>query len=116
MAYLAASAYRAARLFVIGGSPDPFTAQQFTASGRIFLAGRLISLVTMALFAAGVVVAVRRGADVLLFAALIAYVPATICFMLINMRYSVTVQPYVLLFAAIALDALIQTSAAKPSR
>ena len=39
----------------------------------------------------------------MLLTAPIAYVPVTICFMLINARYSMTMQPFVFAFVAVAL-------------
>jgi hypothetical protein len=38
----------------------------------------------------------------------IVYVPATICYVLINMRYSVTVQPFLIAFAAVAVSAVLR--------
>src|SRR6185503_14213969 len=56
-----ASAYRALRLFVIEGTSDRFTAQQFNQGGRIYGAAKAVSIVFLMLFAAGVVVSWRRG-------------------------------------------------------
>ena len=60
----------------------------------------------LVLFVAGIVLLWRRGADILLPVLLILYVPATIAPLLTNMRYSVTVQPLMLIFVAAALHAL----------
>ena len=43
----------------------------------------------------------RRGYAVLLPLALILYIPATISFVLTNMRYTTTVQPLLLTFVAV---------------
>ena len=40
--------------------------------------------------------------------ALIAYIPATISFVLTNMRYTITVQPLLLMFVAVTLVALLE--------
>jgi hypothetical protein len=108
LAYLKSCAYRAIRLFVIEGSPDRSTAQQFASSGRLYRLGQAATVIYLVLFVSGASIAVRRRLDVWLFLALIAYVPATICFVLINMRYTVTVQPYMFAFAAVAIEAVLE--------
>jgi hypothetical protein len=102
-AYLTASAARAVRVFIIAGSEDVRTAYQFSGAGRVYAIGRAISLVLLALLAAGVWIARARGFRLLLLLAPIAYVPLTICFMLINARYSMTMQPFVFAFVAVSL-------------
>ena len=52
---------------------------------------------------AGVVIALRRRAHVWLLITPIVYVPITICYVLTNMRYSVTIQPLIFAFMALAL-------------
>ena len=108
--YLAASAARAVRVFIIAGSEDVRTAYQFSGAGRVYAIGRAVSVVLLALVAAGVWIARARGFRLLLLLAPIVYVPLTICFLLINARYSMTVQPFVFAFVAVslvtALDAL----------
>jgi hypothetical protein len=101
--FLVASAYRAVRLFVIQGTDDSQTAQQFAGSRLIYAVATLASATYLVLFAGGVIVAWRRGADLALPLALIAYVPATIAPVLTNMRYTVTVQPLIFMFIAAAL-------------
>ena len=109
-AYLAASAARAVRVFVIAGSEDIRTAYQFSGAGRLYTIGRAVSLVFLALLVAGIWLARARGFRLFLLLAPILYVPLTICFMLINARYSMTIQPFVFAFVAVsivtALDAL----------
>ena len=57
----------------------------------------------LALLAAGAWIARARGFRLLLLLAPIVYVPLTICFMLINARYSMTMQPFVFAFVAVSL-------------
>ena len=102
-AYAASVAYRAVRVFFIEGSEDPHTTYQFAGSSRIYRLATVASLVFLALFAAGVAAAYRRGAAIALPLALILYIPATLAFVLTNMRYSVTVQPLMFIFVAAAL-------------
>ena len=65
-----------------------------------------LALHTLTLFAAGAIVGWRRGYRVGLPLLLIAYIPATLAPVLTNMRYTVTVQPLMFIFMAIAIDAL----------
>ena len=102
-AYFAGVAYRAVRVFVIEGSDDPHTTQQFAGSGRVYRIARAASIVLAVLCVAGVWAAWRRGAAIALPLMLIAYIPATLAFVLTNMRYSVTVQPLMFMFVAAAL-------------
>jgi hypothetical protein len=102
-AYLAGVAYRAVRVFFIEGSDDPHTAQQFSGSGRVYRAAKAASIVLVVLFLVGIRAARRRGAALALPLLVIAYIPATLAFVLINMRYSITVQPFMFMFAAAAL-------------
>jgi Dolichyl-phosphate-mannose-protein mannosyltransferase len=101
-----ATAYRAVRLFLIQGTPDKATAQQFQGSRRVYAAATVISTVYLALLVIGIVVGWRRGYRVGLPLLLIAYVPATLAPVLTNMRYTVTVQPLMFIFMAIAISAL----------
>jgi hypothetical protein len=100
-AYLAASARRALRVFVIEGSTDRKTATQFNESGRVYVAARWVSIAYLLLFAAGLASAVQSRHQLLVLVAPIVYVPLTICFMLINARYSMTIQPF--MFGVIAV-------------
>ena len=100
-----ATAYRAFRLFVIVGTDDRHTAQQFSRSALVYAAATAVSATYLLLFAAGVAMAWRRGYAMWLPLALIAYVPLTIAPALTNMRYTISIQPIVFLFIAVALMA-----------
>ncbi len=106
LAYLGASARRALRVFLIAGSGDEHTATQFAESRSIYRIARAVSILVLILFAAGVMVAIRRGHRLFMFLVPIAYVPLTICFMLVNARYSMTVQPLIFAIVAVALVAM----------
>jgi hypothetical protein len=106
IAFLKASLYRMYRVFVVVGSRDKWTNQQFAGGAFVYGAAQAASLALLALFAAGVAVLWLHGADILLPLILIAYVPATIAPLLTNMRYSVTVQPLMFVFVAAALTAI----------
>ena len=101
--YLKGSARRALRVFVIEGSSDTRTAYQFKRAGIIYAAGRVASIVYFALFAVGLGIALAQRMTFGLLLIPIVYVPLTICFMLINARYSMTTQPFVFAFVAVAL-------------
>ena len=107
VAFALASLYRIGRLFVIRGSGDVSTAQQFTASRLIYGIGLAASLAVFLVFLAGVWIAWRRRDPLLWLLVPIVYVPLTICFVLTNMRYSITMQPYIFVFVAIALLAVV---------
>jgi hypothetical protein len=102
-AYLAGAAYRAVRVFFIEASEDPNTVYQFSGSGRIYRAAQALSMVLLALCVVGIWAARRRGNAVALPLILIAYIPATLAFLLTNMRYSISVQPLMFVFVAAAL-------------
>jgi hypothetical protein len=104
--FLVACLYRAVRLFVIQGTDDHRTAQQFARSRPIYVAATAASAAYLTLFLAGVAIAWRAGYDFGLPLLLILYVPATIAPMLTNMRYTVTVQPLVFMFVAVMITAL----------
>jgi hypothetical protein len=101
--FVAASLYRMLRLFVVYGTGDRSTSQQFRGSAAVFAVGLAVSLAYLAVFLAGVIVAARRRSALLLFLIPIVYVPVTICFVLTNMRYTVTVQPLMFAFVALAV-------------
>ena len=106
LSFLAASLYRVYRVFVVVGSNDKWTNQQFSGSRAIYAAATAASLAFVGLFLAGVVIAWRAGLAFGLPLLLILYVPATIAPLLTNMRYSVTVQPLMFVFVAMALRSL----------
>jgi hypothetical protein len=113
LGFLLASAYRAVRLFIVEGSADRFTAQQFTNSGRVYAAGTAVSILFLILCAAGIVVGWRQGNRIGLPLLLILSVPATLAPVLINMRYTVTIQPLMFVFVATAIAALTRSPIAR---
>ena len=100
--------YRALRLFIVQGTGDRSTAQQFTGSRGVYAIANVASGLYLALFAIGVWIGARRGYAIWLPLALIAYIPATIAFVLTNMRYTITVQPLLLIFVAVTLVAVLE--------
>jgi hypothetical protein len=106
LSFLSASLYRVYRVFVVVGSKDKWTNQQFGGATAVYAAAQAVSLTFLGLFLAGIAVLWRRRAAILLPLLLILYVPATIAPLLTNMRYSVTVQPLMFVFTATALMAL----------
>ena len=109
-AFILASAYRMVRLFIIRGTADRMTTHQFPLSGLIFNTGLIASLAYFALFLAGVVLAWRARSPFLYALIPIVYVPLTICFVLTNMRYTITVQPLMFVFVAIAVAAALKVA------
>lgn len=102
-AFAAASAYRMVRLFIIRGTTDAATAQQFSASRFAYGAGTVLSAAYFLVFLAGAWLAWRQRSALLWLLIPIVYVPVTICFVLTNMRYTVTVQPLMFVFVALAV-------------
>ena len=111
-----ATLYRAVRVFVIQGTDDARTAQQFSRSGLIYALATVATAAYLLLFVAGILAAWWRGDAVLLPVLLIAYIPLTIAPVLTNMRYSVTVQPIVFIFIAAALTSLGERAGWLPAR
>jgi hypothetical protein len=107
VAFLTASAYRMVRLFVVRGSDDPDAVQQFRLSGVVYAIAGVASAAYFVLFLVGVVIAARSERRLLLLLVPILYVPLTICFVLTNMRYTITMQPLVFSFIATALVAAL---------
>ena len=103
IAFALASAYRMVRLFIIRGTDDRLTTFQFRGSHLIFQAGLIASLTYLLIFLAGVVIAWRAKSPFRYALIPIVYVPLTICFVLTNMRYTITVQPLMFVFVAIAI-------------
>jgi Dolichyl-phosphate-mannose-protein mannosyltransferase len=116
LAFLTASLYRMYRVFVVIGSKDKWTNQQFAGATAVYTAATAASLAFLGLFLAGIVILWRRGADILLPLLLILYVPATIAPLLTNMRYSVTVQPLMFVFVASALLGVRDRAGTKTAR
>jgi hypothetical protein len=97
------------RLFIVrSGTADGDTAYQYAGSRLVFNAGFLLSSAYFAIFLFGVFIAWRRRSPWLYALIPIAYVPLTICFVLTNMRYTITVQPLMFVFVAIALAAVLR--------
>jgi len=115
-AFALASAYRFVRLFVVAGTDDRRTAQQFASSRGIYLVATAASATYLLLFLAGVAIAWRERERFWLPLLLILYVPVTIAPVLTNMRYTITVQPLVFMFVARALTALRPPAAAAAGR
>jgi len=103
VAFAAAAAYRVVRLFVVRPTGDRSTTYQFAWATVAYSSALVLSLGYFLLFLAGVVVAWRQRSALLPLLAPIAYVPATICVVLTNQRYTVTVQPLMFAFVALAV-------------
>jgi hypothetical protein len=108
IAFFTASAYRMVRLFIIRGTGDQQTTFQFPLSRLIFDAGLVASLAYFIAFLAGVGLAWRARSPWMYALIPIVYVPVTICFVLTNMRYTITVQPLMFVFVAIAIGAALK--------
>jgi len=108
LAYAASCLFRMVRVFVVVGTDDPRTTHQFARGRIIFAAATVASAVLFALLVAGVGIAIRRRYRLLTLLTPVVYIPLTLGFVLTNMRYSVTVQPYVFVFVSIALLALLE--------
>jgi hypothetical protein len=106
VAFAMAMMYRVFRLFIIRGSDDRLTTQQFTASSVIYAIGTLLSIALFVAMLAGMVISFRRDRQVWLLALPIAYLAVTLAPVLTNMRYTTTVQPYVFVFTAVTLLAV----------
>ena len=110
-AFAKASAYRMVRLFIVRpGTDDENTTFQYSGSRAIFTAGLILSSAYFALFVAGVFLAWRARSPFLYALIPIAYVPLTICFVLTNMRYTITVQPLMFVFVAMTMAAMLRFS------
>jgi len=69
--------------------------------------GTLLSAAYFLVFVAGAVIAVRRRMAVAWLLVPVVYVPLTICFVLTNMRYTITMQPLMFVFVAMAMMAAL---------
>jgi hypothetical protein len=116
LAYGSSCLFRMLRVFIVVGTDDPRTTQQFSRGRIIFAAATLASGLLFALLIAGIAIAIRRGYRLLTLLTPVVYIPLTLGFVLVNMRYSVTVQPYMFVFVAIALDAVVRRARVAPSR
>jgi hypothetical protein len=115
-AFAAASAYRALRLFVVQGTADPSTGWQFEGSGTVYALATAASVGYVLCAVAGVIIALRRRLGVWLLLTPLIYVPATICFVLTNMRYTITVQPLLIAFIAVAVTAAARAAGLSGTR
>jgi hypothetical protein len=101
--YLKASIRRLLRVFIVEGSSDVRTAYQFNRADMIYAIGRALSILNVALFAIGLAIALLRGLRVRVLLLPVVYVPLTISIVLITARYSMTAQPFLFAFVALAL-------------
>ncbi|MBY0493518.1 MAG: glycosyltransferase family 39 protein [Cyanobacteria bacterium] len=116
MAFVAASAYRMVRLFIIRGSDDVHATQQFSGARLAYAAGTALSAAYFFVFLAGAVIAVRRRMAAAFLLVPIVYVPLTICFVLTNMRYTITMQPLMFVFVAMAMMAALKLDGVEVAR
>ncbi|MGH9200277.1 MAG: hypothetical protein ACRD2A_03465, partial [Vicinamibacterales bacterium] len=114
-AYATSVIYRAVRLFVIQGSDEYQRAQQFAGSRVVYAVGAALSWAYLFVFLTGLVVAWRRKVRLWPLVLPIVYVPVTISFLLTNMRYTITVQPLMFVFAAVALLRLTRLGTEPPT-
>jgi hypothetical protein len=103
LSFVAATIYRALRMFIIRGTDDRNTTQQFAASRLVYTMGTVLSVVYLLAWLTGLLIAWRRRMPVWLLALPIVYVPLTIAPVLTNMRYTLTAQPFVFVFVSIAI-------------
>jgi len=90
-------------VFVVHGGIDEYTVKQFRGSAIVYALAHAVSFTYFLLFLAGVAICAWRRRVPLVLLAPPVYVAVTIAPVLTNMRYSLTTQPFVLTFAAIAL-------------
>jgi hypothetical protein len=90
-------------MFIIRGTDDRNTTQQFAASRLVYTMGTVLSVVYLLAWLTGLLIAWRRRMPVWLLALPIVYVPLTIAPVLTNMRYTLTAQPFVFVFVSIAI-------------
>ena len=109
LAYLYSIGYRGLRVFIIQGDDDRLTTQQFSGSSAVYKLATIVSSGLFVLLGVGVWAAWRRGCAIALPAILIAYVPVTLAFLMTNMRYSITVQPFVFIFTAAAIVTALES-------
>jgi hypothetical protein len=103
-AFAAASLYRSVRLFVIRPGGDGRATYRFANASLVYAGGLILSLSYLIVFLTGVAVAWRRRSPLLALLIPIVYVPVTIAMVLTNQRYSVTMQPLMFAFMALAIE------------
>jgi hypothetical protein len=96
-------------MFIVRGTQDAASTQQFRWAWLAYGAGQWVSAAYFLLFLWGVWLAWRQRSALLVLAIPIAYVPLTICFVLTNMRYTITVQPLMFGFVAGALVRMLKS-------
>lgn len=106
--YLLACLYRTFRVFIIRGSTDFKTSYQFADSGLIWSISSLISISYLLCMILGLVISLSRGYHIVLFLSPIIYISLTTCVSVINMRYSVPVQPFIFVFVSIFILAFLE--------
>jgi len=106
--YLQSRLLQVYRLFVIKGSQDAFTAHQFPASRLIYGAAFYITLTIFLFMVVGVVITMRKKYSFLMVLTPIVYIVLTLGFLQANTRFSMAVQPFILVFVAISLEALLE--------
>jgi len=107
MAFAAATAFRMGRVFVVTPSGDRSTVYRFLGSRFVYAAAAVMSTVYLGSFVLGLGIAVRQRRAPVLIVAPVLYIPVTLGYVLTNMRYIGTVQPFVFTFIAVAIVALI---------
>lgn len=103
-AFAAAALYRSVRLFIIRPASDGGATYRFANASLVYAGGLILSLTYLIIFLAGVAVAWRQRSPLLALLVPIVYVPATIAMVLTNQRYSVTMQPLMFAFIALAIE------------
>jgi hypothetical protein len=115
--FAGAYVYRLYRLFVIEGGIDVYTVSRFKGDAVVYALAHAASLTYFLLFLTGAGIAARRRRLPWLLIAPPVYVAVTIAPVLTNMRYSLTTQPFLLAFTALALltasDALARLRAGR---
>ncbi len=108
MAFAAAAAYRSIRLFVVRPSGDASVTYTFPGGRAIYAVGLVLSVAYLLAFVAGVVLAWRQRSALLQLVVPILYVPLTIAPVLTNQRYTVTMQPLMFAFVALAIVTMLE--------
>ena len=116
MSFVTASAKRLFRMFVVLGLDDARHSTQTRQRQVVFAVGTALSLGVFVLFAAGVALSSRLGHNTGVFLAAVVYLPLTIFPFLTNMRYTVSVQPFMLVFVAVSLVTIGDRLAARRLR
>lgn len=108
LAFVAATAYRSVRLFIVRPAGATSVTYQFAGGRLIYGMALLVSLSFLLIFLMGVGLVWKRRSPLLPLAVPIIYVPLTIAFVLTNQRYTVTIQPLMFAFVAYAMVAWLE--------